>query len=155
MLLPLLWEKTIKKTKLREIGFFVPEHYIIESLYALIFICVFYVYYIFFHSRSVNILFLSPHLILYIVAGCFCITGSEEIFYRGIIQRRLTIILNKYWGLLIASIIFAIIGHPNTPLIDNLIWRLPAGIILGYFYLRTGSLFFPICLHCGFNIISA
>jgi membrane protease YdiL (CAAX protease family) len=93
--------------------------------------------------------------LLSIGLGWFLIVLGEEVLYRGIIQRRLSVVFGKYTGWLLASAIFAFIGHPQSSLIDNIILRLPFGLILGYLYFRSQSLLFPIVLHWVYNCLFA
>lgn len=85
--------------------------------------------------------------VIYLSAAWLFVAFGEELLYRGVIQRRLTVLFGRYWGLVLASILFAFLDHPKTPFIDNLILRLPFGLILGYLYLRGNSLIVPIGLH--------
>ena len=48
-----------------------------------------------------------------------------------------------WWGIIISSALFAIV-HINPV---QVVFAMPAGIILGWLYCKTGSLLVPICVH--------
>lgn len=152
---PFAWEKMTRNVNLKEIGFIIPLHFVRESIYGAILFILFVAYNYLFLSEKNNFTNFSLHSIMYISIARFLTASGEEMFYRGIIQRRLSILWGKYRGLILASAIFAFIGHPKAPLIDNLILRLPFGLILGCLYLRTQSLLIPIVMHWWVNILFA
>lgn len=82
-----------------------------------------------------------------------CIIGPvmEEIMMRRVILTEMSKLTNSMWGgILISALMFAVI-HLNP---IQVVFALPAGIILGWLYCKTGSLFVPICLHILNNTIS-
>ena len=55
-----------------------------------------------------------------------------------------------WWGIIISAAIFAVIhGNPI-----QIVFALPAGIIFGWLYYKTGSLTVPISIHIINNTIS-
>ena len=50
---------------------------------------------------------------------------------------------SMWWGIIISAALFAII-HINP---IQVVFAMPAGIILGWIYCKTGSLLVPICIH--------
>ena len=50
---------------------------------------------------------------------------------------------SMWWGIIISAALFAII-HINPV---QVVFAMPAGIILGWIYCKTGSLLVPICIH--------
>ena len=88
-------------------------------------------------------------LIIFVLVG-----WNEELLYRGYTLQNLSEGLNRFWGVLISSIVFGLmhLGNPNS---DSK-WFVAAGIFLaGVFlafgYLRTNQLWLPIGLHIGWN----
>ena len=82
-----------------------------------------------------------------------CIIGPimEEMMMRRVILREIKMKTKSMWaGILISSAIFAII-HINP---IQVVFAMPAGIILGWLYCKTGTLLIPICLHILNNTIS-
>lgn len=82
-----------------------------------------------------------------------CIIGPimEEIMMRRIILKEMEKATKSMWGgILISAALFAVI-HINP---IQVVFAMPAGIILGWIYCKTGSLLVPICLHILNNTIS-
>lgn len=82
---------------------------------------------------------------------CIVAPIAEEILMRRIVltnMRKLT--KSKWWGIIISASIFSLI-HINPA---QIVGALPAGIILGWLYCETRSLFVPICLHIANNTLS-
>lgn len=82
------------------------------------------------------------------------VSVGEEILCRGYILNNLMSSINKYWALLITSVIFALLHGFNS----NLSWigivnLLLAGVLLGSTYIYTKNLWFPISLHLFWNFI--
>jgi hypothetical protein len=82
-----------------------------------------------------------------------CIVGPvmEEIMMRRIILTEIREATGKKWlGIIISAAIFAIVhGNPI-----QVVFAMPAGILLGWLYCRTGSLLVPICVHIMNNTFS-
>lgn len=82
-----------------------------------------------------------------------CIIGPvmEEIMMRRIILTEIAEATGKRWlGIIISAAIFAIIhGNPI-----QIIFAMPAGILLGWLYCKTGSLLVPVCVHIMNNTFS-
>jgi len=75
-----------------------------------------------------------------------CIVGPimEEIMMRRIILKEIEkATKSMWWGIIISSALFAIM-HVNP---IQVVFAMPAGIILGWLYCKTGSLLVPICIH--------
>ena len=82
-----------------------------------------------------------------------CIIGPvmEEIMMRRIILTEMKQATGSMWlGIIISSAIFAVI-HINPV---QVIFAMPAGIVLGWIYCKTGSLLVPICIHIFNNTFS-
>lgn len=93
---------------------------------------------------------------------------TEEFFFRGVMQTRLTRISHSnLWGILLTSLLFAIYhlpyayfleqwpsyGNFQEALVAVLVEGGPVGIILGTLYARSKNLLAPILLHSTFNAI--
>lgn len=150
---PLIWEKSVRKISLGDMGFNLPWQLFVESLYAAGLFCIFAGYVLCLDEKSGAVLSLSPHTIFSVSYRLFLIVLAEEIFYRGLIQRRLSNLCGCWRGLIFASVIFALWGHISLPLTDNLILRFPFGMMTGYLYLRSGSLVFPVGVHWFYDIV--
>jgi len=82
-----------------------------------------------------------------------CLIGPimEEIMMRRIILTEMSKLTDSMWGgILISALMFAVI-HLNPA---QVVFALPAGIVLGWLYCKTRSLMVPICIHILNNTIS-
>lgn len=76
---------------------------------------------------------------------------AEEVMMRRIILVEIAQATGKkWWGIFISALLFALIhGNPI-----QIFFALPAGILLGWLYCKTGRLIVPICVHIMNNSIS-
>jgi membrane protease YdiL (CAAX protease family) len=84
----------------------------------------------------------------------FLLVGfGEEALFRGYIQKRLMLTLGNKWALLISSLIF-MAAHILTygKLLDFIDVAL-GGVILGYLYILTDSLYLPAAYHFVYDFI--
>ena len=77
---------------------------------------------------------------------------GEELLFRGLIQQDLARAFGWKWGLLGASLIFAVM-HLTWRSIPELGFVFLAGLILGFLYWKTKSLVAPIIAHGVNNVI--
>jgi len=77
---------------------------------------------------------------------------SEELLSRGFHLQTIGNRINKFWGVLVSSIIFSYL-HRNNPDMDTLglIFIFFAGLMLAYAYLKTNKLWLSIGLHTGWD----
>lgn len=73
----------------------------------------------------------------------------EELFYRYILQNKLSEILNPFIAILVSSILFSI-GHFDF---ENFLIFLVSGILLGYSYHYTKNLSISIYIHILINFL--
>lgn len=82
----------------------------------------------------------------------FLVAIHEEVFFRGYILNNLMTSMNKYFALLISSVIFALFHALNFNLsLWSIINLVIAGILLGSSYIFNKNLWFPISLHWFWN----
>jgi len=80
---------------------------------------------------------------------------SEEFFSKGIlfyISKKITAM--KIVAIVMCALVFAFFFHSGDLFINNLTYRLPMGIILGIFYIKTENIYLPITLHIANNLIA-
>jgi membrane protease YdiL (CAAX protease family) len=77
---------------------------------------------------------------------------AEETLFRGLIQRNLTAAFGWKWGLLGASVLFAIM-HLTWRSVPELLFVFAAGLIMGLVYWKTKELTMPIIIHCMNNVM--
>jgi len=71
---------------------------------------------------------------------------AEELLFRGLIQRDLTGVFGWRWGLVGASLLFAVM-HLTWRSLPELGFVFIAGLVLGFLYWKTKSLLAPIVAH--------
>ena len=77
---------------------------------------------------------------------------GEELLFRGLVQRDMMKLLGWKWGLLGASVMFAVM-HLTWRSMPELGFTLFAGLVFGYLYYRTNSLTAPIIAHGAGNTV--
>ena len=85
--------------------------------------------------------------------GAFIVVGwNEELLTRGYWLHNLADGLTLSWGVIISSVLFALLhlGNPNVTIVA-IIGLVLAGLFLAYGYVRTRQLWLPIGLHIGWN----
>ena len=92
------------------------------------------------------------HIFKDIICMYFFVALGEELLFRALIQRTLSIAFCTTAGLLSASIMFAIM-HLTWRSVPELVFVFFGGMIFGYLYYKTGSLSAPIATHAMNNII--
>lgn len=82
----------------------------------------------------------------------FCILAPviEEVLMRGFLLEGLSVNYGKMVALIISSTLFALLHFNLIQIVPSFI----CGLILGFLYFRTGSLFPCILAHAGYNLIS-
>ena len=76
---------------------------------------------------------------------------GEELFFRGILQNILVRWTgNKHWGVIITGVAFALLHFQFLSLLP----RIAQGILLGYLFLWTKSLWYPIMVHFVNNAVA-
>jgi len=86
-------------------------------------------------------------LLIFILVG-----WEEELLSRGYHMQNLASGINLTWGVILSSLIFALmhLGNPNVSVMAVL-GLIAAGFFLAFGYLRTRQLWLPIGLHIGWN----
>lgn len=100
-------------------------------------------------SRSLDALLLSLVYSALLFVG---VGWTEELLSRGYWLQNLSEGINRGWGVLLSSFLFAL-AHLSNP---NFSWMallglFASGLFFAFAYLRTGQLWLPIGLHIGWN----
>ena len=77
---------------------------------------------------------------------------AEEVLFRGMIQKDLTELAGPWTGILLTALLFSTM-HMTWRSIPELFFTLGAGLFLGYFRWRTGSVAGPLAWHGANNVI--
>ncbi|MCK8061466.1 MULTISPECIES: CPBP family intramembrane glutamic endopeptidase [unclassified Fusibacter] len=92
---------------------------------------------------------------LILVLQTLAVAINEEVWIRGVLITHLRKMkLNSVVIVLVSGIVFGFVTHMNEPLIDNLLWRFPGGLLLGWIAIKTNRLHLPIMFHFLNNITS-
>jgi len=93
--------------------------------------------------------FILKSFFLYLIVSL-----TEELLIRGYILNNLMSSINKYWALIISSLIFCSMHFLNSNLsFFGILNLFLAGIMLGSSYIFIKNLWFPISLHLFWNFI--
>lgn len=90
--------------------------------------------------------FQLKYLIRDLIYMVFFVGLGEEVLFRGLIQNNLEKLLGHWWGIFLAAAIFAVM-HLTWRSNLELAFTFAAGLVLGIFYEKTGSLTGPIIMH--------
>lgn len=83
----------------------------------------------------------------------FLVACGEEVVFRGIIFRMIDERFNTCAALVISALLFGFIHlvTPNSSIWSSVAISIEAGLLLGAAYKYTGTLWFPIGIHWGWN----
>ncbi|MEJ8303371.1 CPBP family intramembrane glutamic endopeptidase [Saccharibacillus sacchari] len=85
----------------------------------------------------------------------FLVAVSEEFWARGVLCYLFKRIWNQHVFIILASSLsFAFLTHMNEPFMENLLYRLPGALIMGFIYVRTGNLRYTIMFHFAYNLLN-
>ncbi len=155
VVLPIAWEKLVRRAGWRELGFALPAHPVGDWLLAVGLLGCFAAYG-FALSREIGPLWRFTTGFQWMAAVAWLVVAcGEECLYRGFIQRRLGRVFGRHIGVVLAAAVFAFAGHPWAPWVYNLAYRLPFGLLAGALYVRSRSLLVPIGAHWAFNVLFA
>jgi len=87
---------------------------------------------------------------------------GEELYFRGYVQGVLRRHHSARYAIVVAAVLFAVRHYmqmllllPTYPVFAATAWcavAVPVGIVLGFIYEKTGSLWMPVAIHYLFNI---
>jgi len=95
---------------------------------------------------------LAPQNLAYFSGLWAGVALGEEFFFRSVLQRRLTRLWGAVPAILIVAAIFAFPLHYRAPPVENLLVRLPVGLVLGWLFARQESVLSPIVAHFLLNL---
>ena len=85
-----------------------------------------------------------PHLVLNIIVIALCPALCEELFFRGALQQVLHRWFgNPHWAIILTAVIFSL-AHGE---IFAFVPRFLLGVVLGYLFYLSGSLWVNVCAH--------
>lgn len=85
----------------------------------------------------------------------FLVAVGEEILFRGIIYRMMSMRWNCYVALIVSALIFgfAHMSEPNASVWSSVAIAVEAGLMLGAAYEYSGNLWLPIGIHWAWNFM--
>ena len=107
-----------------------------------------------YYTENINSKIIFSGIVLF--GYCLIISFCEEFIYRGYVQTRLMALLGINIGWILASMIFVFMHIPFNMIVykmkfmvalQNCIFKIPMGFILGYVYKKTNNLIPSIILH--------
>lgn len=117
----------------------------------LLMICLFSIFaVIYVGSKNIN---LPVNQKIIMVAHFLMIAFSEEFFYRLFIFDIISQNTRFAQTVIITSLIFAFVGHIGEPFLDNLIYRLPLGILFSVIRVWSKSVSVPTVIHAIYNLL--
>ncbi len=91
----------------------------------------------------------GPASFAFVAIGIVLVAAiTEELLFRGFIQRIFQRNMSGPLAVVLAGILFSL-AHFNPPMIPG---TAALGILFGYFFYRTGSLWYPIAGHAIYNL---
>lgn len=90
------------------------------------------------------------HYVATFITICILAPIWEELFFRGIVLRRLLMKWGAPASIIVSSIIFGLF-HLNP---GQILYATILGVLLAYVYLRTGNIVVPMILHSVANFVS-
>ena len=91
----------------------------------------------------------GPEAVLYYIGAGICIPAVEELLFRGIILGEFLLTMKKDTAVILSAIVFGTM-HMQPVQIG---YAFICGLILGYAYLYSNSLYMSITLHVIFNLL--
>lgn len=154
-----LFMKFIDRKKFKSLGFEFKnwwKNLLIGIVLGIIIMGLAYIVLISFQQISFKSIVYDPKEI-FIAIGLFTFVAiSEEVLFRGYILRNLHGFLKLPFALVSSSFLFAL-AHGLNPNLDwfGFLNLLLAGILLGFTYIYTKNLWFPIGLHFSWNLFQS
>ena len=101
-----------------------------------------------FSSKEVLMSIINSFMIAIFAAVC------EEVFFRGVLCNYLSKFKGEVFGIITSSILFSGFHCMRYSNIKDFIFIFCSGIVLGYFFLKTKSLFLSMAIHFTIDFIS-
>jgi membrane protease YdiL (CAAX protease family) len=144
-----MYENNLDLPDVGIIGSKVPKYVLMGALFA---IPTGYVEYIILRPAPAFPSFEFSNLAVDVIYMTFFVGLGEELLFRGIIQNDLKRLFSWKTAIIVQGFLFGVM-HMTWRSVPELGFTTAAGIILGYFYHRTGSLIGPISMHAVNNVI--
>lgn len=85
-----------------------------------------------------------------LLGSCLVIPLAEELLYRGVVERRLSLLCGSAPAIVLSAVIFGVM-HWN---VVQFLYAGILGLLLAWLLERTGFLYAPVLAHIGANVMA-
>lgn len=100
--------------------------------------------------QTANENFFGGTMLLEILASCVVVPIAEELLFRGIVLKRVTMLTDVRWGVLISAVLFGVI-HVN---LVQFIYAVLLGLVLALVVVKTRKVSLAVWGHAAANLIA-
>lgn len=100
--------------------------------------------------QTVNENFFAGEVLLQILASCVVVPIAEELLFRGIILKRISLLTNEKTGILFSAVLFGVI-HMNPV---QFIYAFAVGMLLALIVVKTRWISLAVIGHAAANLIA-
>lgn len=100
--------------------------------------------------QSANQAFFAGGVVFELLGSCLVIPLAEELLYRGVVERRLSLLCGSAPAIVLSAVIFGVM-HWN---VVQFLYAGILGLLLAWMLERTGFLYAPVLAHIGANVMA-
>ena len=100
--------------------------------------------------QSANQAFFAGGVVFELLGSCLMIPLAEELLYRGVVERRLSLLCGSVPAIVLSAVIFGVM-HWN---VVQFLYAGILGLLLAWLLERTGFLYAPVLAHIGANVMA-
>ena len=100
--------------------------------------------------QSANQAFFAGGVVFELLGSCLVIPLAEELLYRGVVERRLSLLCGSAPAIVLSAVIFGVM-HWN---VVQFLYAGILGLLLAWLLERTGFLYAPVLAHIGANVMA-
>mgnify|MGYP001471863272 CR=1 FL=1 len=100
--------------------------------------------------QSANQAFFAGGVLFELLGSCLVIPLAEELLYRGVVERRLSLLCGSAPAIVLSAVIFGVM-HWN---VVQFLYAGILGLLLAWLLERTGFLYAPVLAHIGANVMA-
>ena len=100
--------------------------------------------------QSANQAFFAGGVVFELIGSCLVIPLAEELLYRGVVERRLSLLCGSAPAIVLSAVIFGVM-HWN---VVQFLYAGILGLLLAWLLERPGFLYAPVLAHIGANVMA-
>ena len=100
--------------------------------------------------QEANQSFFAGTVVFELLGSCLVIPLAEELLYRGVVERRLSLLCGSAPAIVLSAVIFGVM-HWN---VVQFLYAGILGLLLAWLLERTGFLYAPVLAHIGANVMA-